>query len=259
MEKSQCESQENGRKKLSGKKKLQAKIEGTDAYHLYYEPYLYILDLRPLEAIQEHAKAVNDTVSNMKYMFHAYLEGHFDKADTFLPKVKESEFRADNIKSIIRDKLPRSFFSGLTKDSMNTFLKELDAVADSAEDVADYLAVRRTEIPEEIKIDFKKHIGIVSHSVNILFNAIKHLDQVKKGMFRKKDVDGLLQKLHCVAIAEHEADKIKMKIRKTIFNLKDHDPIAVYHMLKLLQFSDAVADHAENVEGRIRMIAGHGK
>jgi len=259
MKKSQCTSEEKGKKKLSGRKKLQAKIEGTDAYHLYYEPYMYILDLRPLEAIQEHAKAVNDTVSNMKYMFHAYLEGDFEKADTFLPKVKEFEFRADNIKSIIRDKLPRSFFSGLTKDSMNTFLKELDAVADSAEDVADYLAARRTEIPEEIKIGFKKHIGIVSQSVHILFDAIKHLDQVKKGVFRKRDVDELLQKLHCVAIAEHEADKVKMKIRKDIFNLEGHDPIAVYHMLKLLRFSDAVADHAENVEGRIRMIAGHGK
>lgn len=238
-------------------KKLRAKIDDTDTYQLYYEPYMYILDLRPLQAIQEHAKAVNQTVTLMKKMFDAYLREDFDAADEYLPKVKLAEFNADNIKSIIRDKLPRSFFSAMTKDDMNMFLKELDSVADSAEDVADFLSARRTKIPEVVKKSFRKHVTIVSESMNILFDAIKHLDQVKKSAFRKKDVDELLRKLHCVAIAEHEADKVKMEIRKTLFNLKDEDPIAIYHMLKLLQFTDNVADHAENVEGRIRIIAGH--
>jgi len=237
--------------------KLKAKIDETDAYHLYYEPYTYILEMRPMQAIQEHAKAVNRTVMLMKKMFEAYLNEDFDESDKFIAKVKEAEFNADNIKSIIRDKLPRSFFSALTKDDMNMFLKELDAVADSAEDVADFLSARRTRIPEIVKKKFEKHVTMVSDSMNILFDAIKHLDLVKRGAFRKKDVDELLKKLHCVAIAEHEADKVKMDIRKTLFNLEDVDPVAIYHMLKLLQFTDNVADHAENVEGRIRIIAGH--
>ena len=50
---------------------------------------------------------------------------------------------------------------------------------------------------------------------------------------------------------------MKESIRNILFNLKDEDPIAIYHMLKLLQFTDNVAGHAENVEGRIRIIAGH--
>jgi predicted phosphate transport protein (TIGR00153 family) len=93
--------------------------------------------------------------------------------------------------------------------------------------------------------------------MNILFDVITDLGRVVKSVFRKKDVDELLQKLHCVSIAEHEADKVKMELRNILFNLEGHDPIAVYHMLKLLQFSDYVADHAENVEGRIRIIVSH--
>ncbi|MDP7264504.1 MAG: DUF47 family protein, partial [Candidatus Thermoplasmatota archaeon] len=205
----------------------------------------------------EHAKAVHQTVILMKKMFDSYIEEDFENAERYLPKVKEAEFEADNIKSIIRDKLPRSFFSSLTKDDMNSFLKELDSVADSAEDVADYMAARRTKIPDEVKKSFKKHSDIVAQSMNILFDVITDLGRVVKSVFRKKDVDELLQKLHCVSIAEHEADKVKMELRNILFNLEGHDPIAVYHMLKLLQFSDYVADHAENVEGRIRIIVSH--
>jgi len=225
--------------------------------HLYYEPYQHILNLKPMEAIQEHAKAVHQTVQLMKKMFDSYIEEDFSTAEEYLPKVKKAEFKADNIKSIIRDKLPRSFFSSITKDDMNSFLKELDSVADSAEDVADYMAARRTVIPKEVKRGFKKHSDIVAQSMNILFDVITDLGRVMKGVFRKRDVDDLLQKLHCVSIAEHEADKVKMELRKILFNLEGHDPMAVYHMLKLLQFSDHVADHAENVEGRIRIIVSH--
>ncbi|MDP6155666.1 MAG: DUF47 family protein [Candidatus Thermoplasmatota archaeon] len=256
MKKKQVRNEQMG-KKISNRKKLQAKIDNTDMNHIYYDPYQYILNLKPMEAIQEHAKAVHQTVILMKKMFDSYIEEDFENAERYLPKVKEAEFEADNIKSIIRDKLPRSFFSSLTKDDMNSFLKELDSVADSAEDVADYMAARRTKIPDEVKKSFKKHSDIVAQSMNILFDVITDLGRVVKSVFRKKDVDELLQKLHCVSIAEHEADKVKMELRNILFNLEGHDPIAVYHMLKLLQFSDYVADHAENVEGRIRIIVSH--
>ncbi len=240
--------------KKSTKDKLELKWENTDTYKLYYKPYEYVTKLPPTKAIYEHAKAVNKTVILTKKLFLAFMNEDFDKAEELHPKVRLAEFKADNIKSIIRDKSPRRFFSALTKDDMHTFLSELDAVADSAEHLADLLVARNTVFPSEIKAEFKKHLQIVECSVGLLLDVIKDLETLVKRIFRKKDVDKVLEKLHRVGIAEHEADKIKVKLRKMIYNLKDHDMIAIYHMLKIIEYADRIADHAENVEGRIRII-----
>jgi uncharacterized protein Yka (UPF0111/DUF47 family) len=54
---------------------------------------------------------------------------------------------------------------------------------------------------------------------------------------------------------EHEADLIKTRLRKKLYkSQKDLDFLSIYHLLRITDFVDYIANHAENVEDRLRTI-----
>jgi uncharacterized protein Yka (UPF0111/DUF47 family) len=54
---------------------------------------------------------------------------------------------------------------------------------------------------------------------------------------------------------EHEADQIENEFKVKIFSM-ERDPIAFFHMIRLVEIIGAIADHAENAGDIMRaMIA----
>jgi len=52
---------------------------------------------------------------------------------------------------------------------------------------------------------------------------------------------------------EHEVDKLEHKITEKIFSSID-DPIAVTHLIKLVEIIGSIADHAENAGDMMRAM-----
>ncbi len=222
---------------------------------MHYKPYLDRIKKSMFSGVVLMTETVMKCVDQTMKMYDHYLDGDFERAETLHQRIQDLEFTADNIKTTIRDKMPRKLFSDIDPDSIHTLVHQLDGVADSCEDVADLLIVRSVEYPEDIKCLIREHNKAVYRTTKKLEYIINHAERIFRMAFRKKEVDEMQDNLYKVATMEWEADKVKKKLRKALYRPDNGmDPVDILLSTRLLHFTDKIADHAENVEGMLRSI-----
>jgi predicted phosphate transport protein (TIGR00153 family) len=136
-------------------------------------------------------------------------------------------------------------------------LREQDKILDHAENLAKMLDMRHTKIPKNLQNDFIKHIDLVLDTVNKMEEAVENIRDLIETSFVKREREQTKEFIYEVHDIERKADLKKYEITKEIYKLeKKLDPMDTYHLLKIVDWVDDIADHAENVADWLRaMIA----
>ena len=211
----------------------------------------------PFEGLFEHMKKVRECISLLKEGIMKYIEGNFDSFHSVAEKVSELEHEADLIKGNIRAHLPRSILMPVDKRYFLWVLREEDAILDHAENLAQLLDLRHMNIPDELKEDFKEHMNLVAQTVEEMERAVENVKDLIETSFSGKERDETKKYIHNVHQKEWEADQKRYEITKKIYSIeKNLSPMDEYHLLKMVDWIDDIADHAENVADWLRaMIA----
>jgi len=87
--------------------------------------------------------------------------------------------------------------------------------------------------------------------------AVENIKDLVETSFVKREREQTKEFIYNVHKLEYEADKKKYDMTKGIYRLeKELEPMDVYHLLKIADWVDDIADHAENVADWLRaMIA----
>ncbi len=116
--------------------------------------------------------------------------------------------------------------------------------------------------PEQCKVKTKsdritKNAKLVLKTVVAMQNAVGNIKDLVETSFVKREREQTKQFIYKVHEGEWKADQKKNEITKGIYKLeKKLDPMDVYHLLKIADWVDDIADHAENVSDWLRaMIA----
>jgi predicted phosphate transport protein (TIGR00153 family) len=166
------------------------------------------------------------------------------------------EGEADQIKGNIRAHLPKFIFMPIDRSDFLMFLREEDAVLDYAEDVAVLLDLRNTPVPKDCRKDFIAHTERVVETALALEKAVRMFVDMMESTLSHKNREQLKKMIHEIHKKEYEADQVEFKISKKLFNLKTDDAIGVVHLLKVVERTAQIANHAENAADRLRaMIA----
>ena len=136
-------------------------------------------------------------------------------------------------------------------------LREQDAILDHADNLARMLDMRHTTIPKKLQPIFIDHIKIVIQTVNAMEEAVSNICDLVETGFVKREREQTKEFIYKVHQYEYEADRKKYEMTKGIYqHEKKLDPMDVYHLLKIADWVDDIADHAENVADWLRaMIA----
>ena len=136
-------------------------------------------------------------------------------------------------------------------------LREQDAILDHAENLADMLDMRHTKIPKKLQDVFIEHAKLVMKTVEAMQDAVGNIRDLIETSFVKREREQTKQFIYKVHEYEWQADQKKLEMTKGIYKLeKKLDPMDVYHLLKIADWVDDIADHAENVADWLRaMIA----
>jgi uncharacterized protein Yka (UPF0111/DUF47 family) len=88
-------------------------------------------------------------------------------------------------------------------------------------------------------------------------DAVENIKDLVESGFIKKEREETKNYIHKVHEAEYNADQKKYDLTKKIYELeKKLKPMDEYHLLKIADWVDDIADHAENVADWLRsMIA----
>jgi predicted phosphate transport protein (TIGR00153 family) len=209
----------------------------------------------PFGPLEEHMLKVMQCSELFLECIKAYCDGDFKEAERLAIAVNKMEHEADTIKNYIRENLPKSIFMPVDRGDFLDYLKEQDNVADSFEDSALSIAIRRTEIPHEIKNDLLELSLKVIDVVNVLPLAVKSLNELLETSFAKKGESKIEEYLNLLGEKEQLTDELELKLRKQMHeNEAKFTPGEFFHMMRVIMHIARIADHAENCGDRIRLM-----
>jgi predicted phosphate transport protein (TIGR00153 family) len=211
----------------------------------------------PFSQLLEHMCKVRECVDVLSVGLIKYYKGDYSTFSGVAEKVSRLEHEADLIKSNIRNHLPRTVFMPVDKGKFMWALREQDKILDHAENLAIMLDMRHTEVPKKLQKIFIEHIESVCQTVNMMEKAVENIKDLIETSFVKREREQTKEFIYDVHEFERKADEKKYEMTRGIYDLeKKLDPMDVYHLLKIADWVDDIADHAENVADWLRaMIA----
>jgi len=211
----------------------------------------------PFSQLLDHISKVRECIDILGTGLVKYYNGDYSEISDLSEKVSKIEHQADLIKSNLRNHLPSSLFMPVDKGKFLWALREQDAILDHAENLVIMLDMRHTKIPKELQELFIDHSKLVMKTVKAMEDSVCNIKDLVETSFVKKEREQTKEFIYKVHKLEYKADKKKYEINKGIYNIeKKLDPMDVYHLLKIADWVDDIADHAENVADWLRaMIA----
>ena len=211
----------------------------------------------PFDQLIEHMGKVRECINILGEGLIDYYKGNYKDFSEIAKKVSELEHEADLIKSNIRNHLPRHIFMPVDKGKFMWALREQDAILDHAENLSRMLDMRHTKIPTKLQDTFIDHIKLVVKTVEAMESAVCNICDLVETSFVKREREQTKEFIYKVHEFEWKADQKKYEMTKGIYDVeKKIDPMDVYHLLKIADWVDDIADHAENVADWLRaMIA----
>ena len=211
----------------------------------------------PFGQLLEHMEKVRECTDILGKGLIKYYNGNYKGFSDLAKKVSEIEHEADMIKRNLRNHLPTSLFMPVDKGKFMWALREQDKILDHAENLVKMLDMRHTKIPKELQEVFISHLKLVTKTVDAMQDAVGNILDLVETSFVKREREQTKKYIYKVHELEWKADQKKYEMTRGIYNLeKKLDPMDVYHLLKIADWVDDIADHAENVADWIRaMIA----
>ncbi|HSR40790.1 MAG TPA: DUF47 family protein, partial [Longimicrobiales bacterium] len=137
----------------------------------------------PFTPLTKHAEKVRDVVAEVRPLMDAMLEEDWQRASEHYQRISRLEHQADELKQEIRDHLPRSLFLPVDRGDLLKFLKEQDAIADCAEDLAVLVTMRETRAPDPLKERVRALVEGVVIATDTWFALASQLPDLQESSF----------------------------------------------------------------------------
>lgn len=211
----------------------------------------------PFDQLLDHMGKVRECINILGDGLIHYYNGDYEGFSELAKKVSEFEHDADIIKGNIRNHLPLSILMPVDKGRFLWALREQDSILDHAENLVEMLDMRHTKIPKELQPLFIEHCKLVMETVEAMELAVESIRDLVETGFVKREREHTKQYIHKVHDWEYIADQKRYEMTRGVYKLeKKLEPMDVYHLLKIIDWVDDIADHAENVADWLRsMIA----
>jgi len=209
----------------------------------------------PFGPLVEHTKKVHECVKLIEPLTQALLDGDQEELHRLQDEVSRLEYEADLIKHEIREQLPRRYFLPVGRDELENFLRCQDKIADSVEDFAVVLFIRKTEIHPDLKDDFLEFVGQIVKVSNTLTAAAVELQILAETAFGGAGATSVLEQIAGLGEQEWNADRMQRRLCRKIYSLEsDLDPVTILFYDKMLHTLSRVANEAENTGDLLRAM-----
>lgn len=209
----------------------------------------------PFKALQRHMRVVLDCMREVPPLFEALAAGDQERVISLKDKIFELENDADTIKNELRSNLPKSLFMPVDRRDLLEVLQMQDSIADTAQDVAGLLVERPMGMPEFLKEPLmtlaERCVDACEHSGKI----IEELDELLATGFRGREANRVEEMVEELNRIEDETDQLGLELTRRLFQHEDElKPVSVMMWYQLIQWVGDLADYAEKVGDRLRLL-----
>ncbi len=218
-------------------------------------PLAHLLVKSPLPRIPVFMERVVACCEQVPEMVGCLVDGNQAGVGRIAKEVSRLEGKADDAKNEIREAMPTRLFLPVDRRDVLKLLSQLDAIADSAEDVGVLLTLREMQVPEPMKPLLVELTEAALDCVRTAARLVDMLDALLSSAFAGQAAREARAIIDELAQKEHAVDKLQDQAAKVVFSLEDEmSPVAVFMWLKILREIGDMANHAENVADQFRLF-----
>ncbi|MBT8468011.1 MAG: TIGR00153 family protein [Myxococcales bacterium] len=218
-------------------------------------PLANLLVRSPLPQIGVLMDAVDECVAQVPPLIDCLTAGDTAGLERIAREVSVLEGLADEAKNALRDKMPVRLFLPVDRRDVLRLIRQIDAVANCAEDVGVLLTLRSYEVPEELAPLLRELVEAVMVTVAKASDLVGMMDDLIGAGFSGKAAEAAMAKADEIGRLEHEADKLQDRCAKALFRAEDAmSPVSIFMWTKVLNKIGNIANHAENVGDQFRLF-----
>ena len=209
----------------------------------------------PFKPIQEHMRIVSECAAEVPSLFRALIDGDKERLEAQKDKIFDMEHAADALKNELRGRLPKSLLMPVDRRDLLEVLAMQDSIADTAQDIAGLLVERDMQVPGDME---EPLMALVNRCVDTCTQAsriIEELDELVEMGFKGREASQVEEMVADLNKIEDETDEMGMQLARTLFSHEDDmKPVSVMFWYQLIQWIGDLADYAEKVGDRLRLL-----
>ncbi len=218
-------------------------------------PFSSLFARSPFKPMQEHMRVVTRCAAEIPGLFEALCERDYDQVEAIKDVIFALESEADTVKNEMRAHLPKSLLMPVDRRDLLELLDLQDSIADTAQDIARLLSERRMEVHpamcESLFALTRRSVDACEHSQQI----IEQLDELIATGFRGRESDRVSEMVDELNRIETDTDIIASDLTRTVFAQEEElNPVSVILWYQLIQWIGNLADFAEKVGNRLRLL-----
>jgi predicted phosphate transport protein (TIGR00153 family) len=205
--------------------------------------------------MQQHIGVATQSAAQVPELFEALAAGDQDRVVSIKDRIYELEQEADDIKNELRAHLPKSLLLPVDRRDLLEVLDMQDSIADTAQDIAGLLFERPMTVPESLKDPLLALTRRCVDACNQAVLIIGELDELVETGFRGRESDRVSEMVAELNKIESDTDEMGTELVRRLFAQEDEmKPVSVMFWYELIQWIGDLADYAEKVGNRLRLL-----
>ena len=191
----------------------------------------------------------------VKPLFQALLDNDDESLRSIAKQISKLEHSADEIKNEIRDNLPRNIFMPVNRSDFLNLLSQQDSIADTVEDIAFLLTVRKTNCPESWRDSLLSYVHKCVNVFNDTSEIYESLDSLVQSGMTGSEANTVLKKINEIGMKEWEVDKTQFEMLSNMFSMEDEmKPADLFWWSKIFKELGDIGNYSEKSVNSIRMM-----
>jgi predicted phosphate transport protein (TIGR00153 family) len=208
----------------------------------------------PIRPMQQHMAAAVTCAREVLPLVEAMAAGDTAAIAERRTEISRLEHEADEIKNEIRSNLPRRFFMAVSRRDMLEILDHQDSIADRAQDIAELAEIRSMTTPEPLREPIFELVRLVIATCEQAERVINRLDELVETGFGEGEVARVEEMISAVNREESETDAAAERCLRKLFGIEDELGVSTLFWYKMIQWISEMADFAERVGNRLRLL-----
>jgi predicted phosphate transport protein (TIGR00153 family) len=204
--------------------------------------------------MQEHMTAVVTCAREIVPLMAAMAAGDDDAIRERRAKIDRLEHEADEIKHEIRSKMPRRLMMAMERRDLLDILDSQDSIADVTQDIAELADQRSMHLPPDLVRPFTALAERTVEACEQGKRIIDELDELVETGFGDREVARVSEMISELGRIETDTDKLLDTACRTLFGMEGELGVATVYWHQLLLWIADLADYAERVGNRLRLL-----
>ncbi|MCU7802034.1 MAG: TIGR00153 family protein [Candidatus Thiodiazotropha sp. (ex Lucinoma annulata)] len=218
-------------------------------------PIASLLGSSPFKPLQVHMGIVKECIAEVPGLFEALIAGNQEQLKAAKEKIFSLEHDADQIENDIRARLPKSLFMPVDRRDLLELLEMQDSIADTAQDIAGLMMERDMSVPKDMNEPLQAFVQRCVDTCNQAASIIEELDELIEMGFKGNQANKVEEMVEVLGKVEDETDDMGMALARSLFAQEESmNPVSVMFWYQMIQWIGDLADYAEKVGDRMRLL-----